>query len=262
MILFELKNLSAGYKSGNVLHDIEMTVSRGDFIALIGPNGSGKSTLVSVFTGEIKPSGGKALIGGEEIRTIPAMKRARLFSVVHQSYENIQPFRTIEFAEMGLYSGIEFPGFRVKQINAIQPAEALELLGISGLADRKITELSGGERQLAYIARALVQCGETVFLDEPVSNLDPGVAVRIMDALHELNRRGSTIIAVLHNINLASDYCKTIIALKDGKILFAGTPDDVLSYENVEQLYSSVFTVVRNPITGRPFIYSVPGHIR
>ena len=261
MSLFSLNRVSAGYPGRRVLYDIDLEVYPGDFIAFLGPNGSGKSTLLSVLSGEITPSAGSALFKGEAISGFSAMKRARSFSVVHQSYENLLPFKAGEFAELGYFPRTVFGKERYRNSIEFTVESAFELLGISGLSERKVNELSGGERQLVFIARALVQCGDLILLDEPVSSLDPGITVRIMDILYDLNKRGSTIITVLHNINLASDYCRTITGIKDGRVIFTGTPDDVLNYKNVEELYSNLFTVVNNPVSGRPFAYPVPGHL-
>lgn len=263
MSILKLDSVSAGYPGRKVLYDIDMAVYPGDFIAVIGPNGSGKSTLLSVLSGEIKPESGAAYCKGEDLSRFSAIRRARSFSVVHQSYENLLPFKAEEFAALGYFPRKGFKSYGNLPGKGVEFTvdSAFDLLGISGLKDRKITELSGGERQLVFIARALVQCGDVILLDEPVSNLDPGVTVRIMDMLYELNRKGAAIVTVLHNVNLASDYCKTITAVRDGRILFSGSPDDVLGYDNVEELYSSLFTVVKNPVSGRPFVYSVPGHL-
>jgi iron complex transport system ATP-binding protein len=260
MMLFETRSLCAGYGSENVLKNISLEIREGEFISIIGPNGSGKSTLLNVLSGLIRPSSGTCNYMGTQVSSIPPSQRARKFSVVHQGIDEVPPFTVHDFVRLGLFAHENMFG-SLPDRRESDPARWIGELGLSSIEHRPLNRISGGERQLAFIARALVQNSGCLLLDEPVSNLDPGQSVKIMDTLYRLNRGGAAIIAVLHNINLASDYSKRIAALKDGIVLFDGDPDSVLKYENVEKLYSSIFTVIKNPVSGRPFVYSVPGYL-
>jgi iron complex transport system ATP-binding protein len=138
---------------------------------------------------------------------------------------------------------------------------AAETTGVTHLLSRNITELSGGELQLVRIAHALAQNRGVILLDEPISHLDIQHAVMIMDILWKLNRGGATVVVVLHDINMASDYSGRIVGIKDGGIFMSGPPDEVLRYDLLESLFGTPCIVMRNPTTGRPFVYPVPGFV-
>jgi len=259
--VFTAQNISAGYNGRTVLKNINLAIREGEFLSIIGPNGAGKSTMVKVLSGDIRPVSGSLLFRGSAVEKWKAVDLARGFSTVHQSQEQVLPFTVYDFVRMG-----RFPhqgAFRIESdSDARIIGEAIEITGLTHLAGRKITELSGGEFQLAGIAHALAQNREVIILDEPVSHLDIRHSVAIMDILYELNRQGSTIITVLHDMNMASDYCKRIVAVKAGEIFFDGPPEIVFDYRKVEELFDSVCIVRDNPITGKPFIYPVPEYIR
>jgi iron complex transport system ATP-binding protein len=260
MVLFELSQVSVGYDRP-VLHAIDCVIEQGEFIAIIGPNGAGKSTLLSTLAGEHSPWCGTLRYKNRPLTDYSIDQIAREFSVVHQFTEHLPPFTVLEFVLLG-----RFPYRRLLNSDNDEDVaiarQAMDALGIADLADRRIIDLSGGEMQLARVAHCLAQNEHILLLDEPISHLDITHAVRLMDRLAELNRRGSTIVIVLHDINIASDYCSTIIGLKQGNVFFSGKPADVLRYDSLESLFETPCVVLENPISGHPFVYPVPGYLR
>lgn len=261
MNVFELDSITAGYGDAPVMKNLSLRVASGEFVAMIGPNGAGKSTLLKVMTGDIVPGAGSVLFNGRPLREYRPRSLARQFSVVHQAIETKAAFTVHEFIRMG-----RFPHQESFVVEADRDREAIawsaETAGVGHLLGRRLTELSGGELQLVRIAHALAQNSRVILLDEPVSHLDIQHAVRIMDILWKLNREGATVMAVLHDINLASDYSSRIIGMKEGSVFLSGVPHDVIRYDLVESLFGTSCIVMSNPTTGRPFVYPVPGYIK
>jgi ABC-type cobalamin/Fe3+-siderophores transport system ATPase subunit len=259
--VFDLDSIRAGYGGAPVLRDLSLQIAEGEFITMIGPNGAGKSTLLKVMSGDIIPGAGSVLFHGRPLGDYRPRTLARMLSIVHQAAEARVAFTVREFIRMG-----RFPhqGSLVIEDDRDRGVieGAAETTGAGHLLDRRLTELSGGELQLVRIAHALAQNSRVILLDEPVSHLDIQHAVMIMDILWKLNRGGATVLAVLHDINLASDYSGRILGMKEGKIFFSGAPREVLKYDLVEALFGTACIVMDNPTTGRPFVYPVPGYIK
>lgn len=260
MSIFELTSLSAGYGGAPVLKGLSMSIGEGEFISMIGPNGAGKSTILKILTGDLVPTGGTVSFRGRPLRDYRPRDLARHFSIVHQARETVLPFTVHDFIRMG-----RFPHQGAFVVESEQDGEviqwAAETTGVCDLLPRRLTELSGGELQLVRVAHALAQNSRVILLDEPVSHLDIQHAVMIMDILWKLNHEGATVIAVLHDINIASDYSSRIIGVKSGEIFFNGGPGEVLRYDLVEALFNTNCIVMKNPTTGRPFVYPVPGYV-
>ncbi len=260
MSLYALEGVTADYGGPPVLTGIGLSIEAGEFLAVIGPNGAGKSTLLKILAGNLAPGAGTVSLHGRPLQRYAPEELAREVSVVHQFLENVPPFTVGEFVAMG-----RFPHQGILRTESARDREiideAVATAGIARLVSRQLTELSGGERQLVYIARALAQSGRVILLDEPVSHLDISHSVQIMDMLHGLNRRGATIITVLHDINLASDYCGRIIALKNAALFADGAPEEIITYETIEALFEMVCVVFRNPMTGKPYTFPVPRHV-
>ena len=257
MNIFELRSIRAGYGGAPVIRDLTLEVAEGEFVAVIGPNGAGKSTLLKILSGDMAPAAGSVVFSGRPLAEYRPRSLARMLSVVHQAMETRVPFTVREFIRMG-----RFPHQGSFVVEDTRDREVMEwsagTTGVGHLLDRRITELSGGELQLVRIAHALAQNSRIILLDEPVSHLDIQHAVMIMDILWKLNRGGSTVMAVLHDINLASDYSGRIVGMKDGEIFFNGTPREVLRYDLVEALFGTSCIVMDNPTTGRPLCTRSP----
>ncbi len=259
-MMFELKNISAGYAENIVLKDIDLIIKEGEFITILGPNGAGKSTLLKVLAGNIRPVSGSINYKGDALKHV-FKTFAQEVSVVHQFLENVLPFTVYDFIRLG-----RFPHQRTWELEKAGDKDiienAIEITGISHLRERPLTELSGGERQLASIAQALAQSRKAILLDEPISHLDISHSIQIMDILHSLCESGTTIITVLHDINMASDYCKRILGIKEGGIFLDGTPKDIITYSLIEKLYDTQCVVFENPMTKKPYTFPVPGYLK
>lgn len=260
MNIFTVKSLNAGYGRVPVLKEISTSIESGDFLGIIGPNGAGKSTLIKALAGLLLHEEGSIDFMGESLFSYTKRDLARKMAAVPQFLENILPFTVKSFISTGRFPFQNFwQGDSEEDKKIVR--DAMTTTGTVHLEDRLLTELSGGELQLVSIARALAQNKEIILLDEPISSLDLRHTVRIMDLLHNLNQKGSTIITVLHDINSAADYCSKIIALKDGQIFFEGPPGESITAESISALYEKECSVKTNPVTGRPYVLPHPGYL-
>jgi iron complex transport system ATP-binding protein len=249
--------VSSGYNKIEVLKEISFNIAKGDFIGIIGPNGSGKSTLLRTATRIIRPFKGEIFLQNVRLEDMQLGEMARLMAVVPQDSMFMFPFRALDLVLMGRIPYIPRFGFETRRDLDIA-LEALESVGGLHLKDRFIDELSGGERQAVIIAKALAQKPQILFLDEPTTHLDIGHQVHILELLRKLNRdSGLTILAILHDLNLASEYCDKLILLNEGRIASKGTPQDVLNYKTIEEVYKTLVIVKDNPVTSRPHIFLV-----
>ena len=260
MNIYDIRSLEAGYGNIPVLKKISISIDSGCFLGIIGPNGAGKSTLVKALAGLLPQEKGEIEFLNSSLFDYSKPELARRISVVPQFLENILPFLVKDFIATGRFPFKNFWEGDTKEDRDIVE-DALKTTGTLHLKDRLLTTLSGGELQLVSIARALAQNKDIILLDEPISSLDLRHTVRIMDLLYRLNKKGSTIITVLHDINTASDYCSKIIALKNGKIFFAGSPEECITGKVISSLFDSNCSVKKNPVTGRPYVYPHPEYV-
>ncbi|MCK4325458.1 ABC transporter ATP-binding protein [bacterium] len=258
--MLELEKVSAGYDRKTILNDISFTVQKGGFLGVIGPNGSGKTTLLRVISKILPPWKGRVTLEGRGLDEIKYRELAKRMAVVPQrmpelffSY-SVRDFillgRTPYSRRFQLLEGEE--DLRVVR-------EVMEETDTLGLEERNLEDLSGGERQRTIIAQALAQEPEILLLDEPTSHLDIGHQVEILDLVKKLNREKKVmVIMVLHDLNLASEYCDRLILLKEGSIFKMGTPQEVLTYEIIEEVYKTLVIVHKNPVSSKPHVLLVP----
>ncbi len=255
--ILNVKDLSAGYRSKRVLQDVNMAIPEGELVGIIGPNGSGKTTLLKAATRMLKPWSGEVLFNGRSIWDVSRRELARDIAVVSQSVEPVMMsvYEYILLGRFPYYS--EFQLFESAKDQEIAQ-KYMELTDTTHLKDASIAEISGGERQLVQIARALAQEPAILFLDEPTSHLDIAHQVKILDLIAKLNRElGLTVVMVLHDLNLASEYCTRLVLLSDGGIHKAGSSHEVLTYEIIEEVYKTPVVVEKNPLSGKPFVLLV-----
>lgn len=212
-----VKSYSVGTQA---LKGVSMQIEDGDFVFLVGPSGSGKSTIIKLITGELKPTSGSVHVNGYSLerirkREVPYLRRT--VGVVYQD------FRLID--NMTVYDNVAFAmrviGAREKEIRERVPY-VLELVGLQNKSRRHPTELSGGEQQRLAIARALVNNPSTIIADEPTGNLDPSLALEIMNLLQEINNLGTTVLIVTHALELVDRFRKRVIVLNDGLVVSDG----------------------------------------
>jgi iron complex transport system ATP-binding protein len=235
-------------------------VQQGEFVGVIGPNGSGKTTLMRAINGFLTLTKGAILLEGTGIQRMPRRKLATKMAVVTQAPEGVPPLSVREFVLLGRiphWSRLQF--LETKKDEEIAEG-VMELMKIDHLSSRRMEELSGGERQLVCVARAIAQEPQLLFLDEPTAHLDIGHQVQIMDLLRQLNREKSlTIVVVLHDLTLASLYCERLILLHEGRLHRIGPPTDVLTQGVIEEVYRTGVTVMETPVDGRPVILPLSG---
>lgn len=249
-----LDKICCGYHNFPVLKDVSFEAMEGDFLGIIGPNGSGKSTLLKSMSRCLKPNSGEIFYKGKNLYSLAQREVARDFAFVPQDTVFNFSFTAWEIVLMGRIPYLR----RLQQETSHDLETAKESMRITStldLSNRFINELSSGERQMVIIAKALAQGPKVLFLDEPTSHLDIGHQVEILNLLKELNLKEKiTVIIVLHDLNLASEYCDKILLLDRGQVYKAGSPKDVLTYQTIEQVYKTIVVVNDNPISGKPHI--------
>ncbi|MFL2914848.1 MAG: helical backbone metal receptor [Nitrospinia bacterium] len=233
----EVKNLVFAYDSEPILKDISLSVEKGEFIGLIGPNGSGKSTLLKLMGGVMNLSDDAVWINDQPINTIKKKVLARDITWISQEHPMVFPFTVQEIVLMGRHPYLPPLSFEGKEDYRIA-RDAMEITQTSQFSNRYFSEISGGEKQRVMLASAIAQEPEIMLLDEPTSALDLKYQIQILNILKRLNEeKNITLILAMHDLNLASRYCRRLILLDDGAIVRNGTPAEVLKKEVLENVY-------------------------
>jgi iron complex transport system ATP-binding protein len=252
--IIRVQGVTTHYNTTEVLQDICFEIEKGDFVGIVGPNGSGKTTLLNNLGRLVPYQTGWILLNEKNLLTFRHKEAARMMSAVTQNPWDDIDFQVYDVVMMGRtpHWGF-FPRETEEDRNIV--AGAMKMAGVQKLADRKLSELSGGERQRVFIAQAIAQKPEVMLLDEPTSHLDIHYQISIMDALKRLNESQQvTIIGVLHDLNLAAQYCNKILILKEGKIAGFGSPREVLQIDLIEAVYQCKVAVATHPVTGTPYV--------
>ena len=232
----KVKDLRFSYGDREVLKGISFDTKYGEFISVLGPNGVGKSTLFRCMLGLMKPSSGTVSINGEDISGLPAVELSRRMAYIPQSHNPLFNFSVLDMVLMGTTSQINRFASPGKQQEKLALA-ALDRMGITHLKDRGCANISGGERQLVLIARAIAQQAKILVMDEPSANLDFGNKIRVMKTVKGLTEDGYTIIQSTHDPDQAYFYSDKILALHGGKILAWGSPQETMNEEMISTLY-------------------------
>ena len=231
-----VENVSFSYKDRTVLDDISFTVHSGSMTAVLGPNGVGKSTLFKCILGLLTDYRGKVTISGTETKNLAAEKLAALAAYIPQSHDTAFNFSVFDMVLMGTTARLR--GFRVPSDEQSEiTCQALERLNISFLKDRDYRKISGGERQLVLIARALAQKADVLIMDEPTANLDYGNSLRVLEQMRSLADQGYTILFSTHSPDQVFLYADRVLALSNQKILADGTPKGTISAGLIKTLY-------------------------
>lgn len=254
--MLQIKGLVCGYKEGFMLRDINLMVNKGELVGIIGPNGSGKTTLFRAITKILNPVAGKIILNGRDIKKMGYKELAMELAVVSQDIDMIQGVSVEEYVLFGrIPHRKRFQFFETTHDISIAN-KAMELTDVFGFRRRIINELSGGERQRVFISRALAQQPKLLLLDEPTTHLDIGHQVELLELLKNLNRNsGLNIITILHDLNLACSYCDRVVLMDKGRIYKEGGVEEVLTYQNIEEVYKTMVVVEKSPITGKPYIF-------
>lgn len=232
----ETRDLRFAYRDTEVLKGVELSVEEGRLCALLGKNGSGKSTLFGCILGINRGFTGKILLCGSDIQALPARTLSRLAAYVPQAHNPVFNYTVLDMVLMGRAGSIK--PYSSPAHADIEAAEcALDELGVLNLRDRGYLRLSGGERQLVLIARALAQLTSVIIMDEPTSGLDFGNRMLLMRTIRALSRQGRTIVFSTHDPQQALDYADDVIALSEGTVAAHGAPKDVITAELIQGLY-------------------------
>ncbi len=254
----EIKNLTYSYENRAVLENISISIEKGSFFIIIGPNGSGKTTLLKLIAGIQKPAKGQINILGQPLAHFTRKSLAQTVAMVAQMAAMEFPFTVEEMVLMGRSPHKGMLGLDNRSDMEIA-RQSMTFTEVEHLARRKLYQLSGGEQQRVFIARAICQEPEIILLDEPTAALDLGHQVKVMDLMERLQlEKGVTIVMVSHDVNLAAIYGNSLMLLKEGKIVSIGSPVKVLTYESLEKAYGCTLIVDKSPLGQFPRITLVP----
>ena len=256
-VMLSFSHAAAGYGEKLVLKDVSFQITKGEYVALIGSNGIGKSTLIKCVSGLLPLAGGEIKICGKNLSALKAKERARMVAVVPQSYYVDYDFTVEDIVMMGRNPYIDFRHRESKEDREIAE-QAMKMTKTDAFRDRYYNELSGGERQRVILARAITQQPKIILLDEPTSALDLHHQIEVMELIRELNEKEHiTVMAVLHDINLASRFCSRIVMLKEGVVSADGTPQEIINRRDMEELYDMRILIKDNPLLKKPEIVPI-----
>lgn len=251
--LISLRDVSVDRAKRRILSDITLDVLPGEVLALVGPNGAGKSTLLSTLSGEVVPTLGDAVIGEKPSRDYKPKELARLRSVLLQSNEVSFPFRVSQVVAMGRNP---WAGTDEEANDDARVSDAMEQVGIAHLADRRFSELSGGERARVSLARVLAQDTDVMLLDEPTAALDLHHQDRVMQLVKSRAQGNRAVVVVVHDVSLAAAYADRIALIVEGRISALGSAADVLTREKLQAVYDVELHVIESP-DGHPLVVPV-----
>ncbi|MBI4396656.1 MAG: ABC transporter ATP-binding protein [Elusimicrobia bacterium] len=258
MSLLAAESLSFSYPSGPAssfsLQDVSFSMEKGDLLGVLGPNGSGKSTLLRLLCRVLKPRSGRFTVSGQSLEDLSQKCAARRVALVPQEMISVFPVTVEQMVSLGRYSHGGWWGGHTPRDQEIV-ASALRQTDLWAIRDRLTTHLSGGERRRVLLARALAQEPQVLLLDEPTAHLDPH---HQMDLLHLVEKRrtenGLAVVAVLHDVHLAMEWCPRSLLMKDGRVVAQGRTADVLTPELLERVYEIPVEVTREAGTDRKYV--------
>lgn len=239
----EIKGVCFNYGSKKALDDVTITIDEGEVVSIVGPNGSGKSTLLKCINKILKPQGA-ILVDGKNIQEVKLRKLAKILGYVPQSVNSSFPSTVFDSILLGRRP---YVNWSVSPRDVEIASNFISLMGLKEMALRQTNELSGGERQKVFIARALAQEPEILLLDEPTSNLDMKHQLEVLNIVKSIARkRKMAVVMAIHDLNLAAQFSDKLIFLKNGKIFDAGKPEDVITVENIRKIYGVDVDIINN----------------
>ncbi|MEL5991938.1 ABC transporter ATP-binding protein [Microbacterium phosphatis] len=246
--------LVSGYGASPIVKGVDLTIPRGRISVIIGANACGKSTLLKTLARLISPQSGSVVLDGQSIGSIPTKQLARTLGLLPQSPIAPEGIAVADLVGRGRHPHQKlFRTWSAEDDAAV--AEALEVTGIADLADRAVDELSGGQRQRVWIAMALAQETGVLLLDEPTTFLDVAHQIEVLDLLTDLNRsKGTTIVMVLHDMNMAARYADHIFAMCAGELIASGAPAEVMTSELISDVFGLDAAVIPDPVSGAPMV--------
>ncbi|KJL48454.1 putative siderophore transport system ATP-binding protein YusV [Microbacterium hydrocarbonoxydans] len=258
--LLAAESLVAGYGGRTIVDDVDLELPAGRITVIVGANACGKSTLLKTMSRLITPESGAVVLDGKKISEVHTKELARTLGLLPQQPIAPEGIAVADLVGRGRHPHQKlFRSWTAEDDRAV--VEALEATGTADLADRSVDELSGGQRQRVWIAMALAQETDILLLDEPTTFLDVAHQIDVLDVLADLNqRRGTTIVMVLHDLNLAIRYADTLVAVKDGRIHAMGAPDDIVTSELIEEVFDLSNQITIDPVSGKPLVTPIGRH--
>ena len=248
--------LSAGYSADQVIQNLDLEICEGSVTAIIGPNGAGKTSLLKALARKIPAASGAVLLDGISITSLTKAK-------INQSIGFLAAIPAARNQE-SVFDLVAISAMSARQISRVSPKlkeeieTLLERTSLSGVRDKKVGELSSGYRQCAVIAAALVKNPAVLLLDEPTNSLDYSHQLQVMNLLSSLKReRGTTVVAVIHDLNLAARFADHIVILKDGSIVAQGTPHEVITPNNLADAFRILARVIDDPVGKTPLVIPI-----
>ncbi|MHC6153424.1 ABC transporter ATP-binding protein [Bradyrhizobium elkanii] len=238
MTLLSAAALNASLGSRKVLHDVSLSLPSGHLVALVGPNGAGKTTLLRALAGLI-PSGGEIRIGGDLLASLPLRERAKRFAYLPQGHMVHWPLPARDIVALGRYPHGATDPARLSQTDIEAVLRAMQAVDVTEFSDRRVTELSGGERSRVALARVLAVEAPVILADEPTASLDPRHQIDVMQKLRNVADTGVLVIVVTHDLGLAARFADHVLVLAEGRLAAQGAPVEALS----ESVLASVFRV-------------------
>lgn len=239
--MIEIKNINKSYGSKKVVDNVSFNIEEGKITSFIGPNGAGKSTVLSIISRLLDADSGEVFIDGKEIKAWDSKELSKKLSILKQN-NNLNIRLTIR--ELVSFGRFPYCEGKLKKEDKKFVEDALSYMKLTDIQDKYIDELSGGQRQRAYIAMILAQDTDYILLDEPLNNLDMKHSAEMMRMLRQMvNDFGKTIVIVIHDINFASCYSDTIVALKDGKLVNHTSTEEMITENNLKRLYDMNFNI-------------------
>lgn len=243
--MIHLENVTKRYSKNVVIGPVTLDLPTGGIVALVGPNGAGKSTILTMMGRLMAPDEGSISIGGLNVHTAPSRQVAQTVAILRQENHFVTRLTVRQLVGFGRYP---HSGGRLTQEDEDKISEAIDFLDMTDLEQRFLDQLSGGQRQRAYVAMVLAQDTDYLLLDEPLNNLDAQHSVQMMQQLRRAaDEWGRTIIIVLHDINFAAAYSDYIVAMEEGKIAVAGSPEEIICDEVLTRVFRTPVTVVDGP---------------
>ncbi len=248
-VAIKVEGLVYRYNSSNALDGLTFEVKKGEFVGLVGPNGSGKTTLLKCLAKVLEPKEGVILLDGRDLRRMAPLEVARTCASVPSEFPADANLSVVDTVLLGRYPHLKGLWWESEEDEKVA-LESMKRMGISKLAGKRMGELSSGEKQRVLIAKALAQEAKVLLVDEPVAYLDLRYQLEIMDVLKKLTGGGVTIIAAMHQLNLATRYCDELIVLKQGRIVAFGKPEEVVGCDLIEDVYGVRVLVEKIPRVG------------
>ncbi len=232
----DIDELSFAYNGKSVLEGLDLTIREGEFLGLVGPNGSGKTTLLKNIGGVLEPDNGLIYLDQEDLSSLPTKEVATKVAALQQETRVGFDFTVREVVEMGRFPHLDrFERHTDVDTRAVE--RAIEVTDLDEFCDRPVNQLSGGEKQRVFLALALAQEPDLLLLDEPTASLDINYQVKIMETVQELSSEGLTVVAAIHDLNLAAQYADRVALLSNGGIEVLGKPREILTVDNIAEVF-------------------------